>query len=193
MNENDSPEEHNPFRSPPRVTASLGQGSRDVPAGVDPRLYRNAGRVRQVRPVAICLIIHGILIALIGAGLTFAAIFLANMGPEMFSDAEVNPSIFQGAITWGYGIVGGGMLLLGLLSIFAGIRNLSFRSRTLGIVALSAGVVTSLGVWCAPTAIGLAIWGLIVYLDPSVERAFELTSKGTKPKEILAMVRRDGS
>lgn len=204
MNEHDLPEGHNPFgpsaqpggdnpfRSPAEVAHGV-RGSEHVPAGVDPRLYRDAGRVRQVRPVAICLIIHGLLIALLGGSLTFAAFFLATVGPEMLQDDQVDFSNFQSAISWGYGIVGGCLLLLGLVSVFAGIRNFSFRSRTLGIVTMSLGVITSVGVWCAPTAIGLAIWGLIVYLNPSVSRAFEMANHGTKPRDILAMVRKPGT
>lgn len=174
MNQHDSADEHNPFQTPSKV---------EVP---------RAGRVRQVRPVAICLIIHGVLIAIVGSGLTFAAVFLASSGAEFFSD-DAGLSAMQGPMIWGYGIIGSGVLLLGLVSIYAGIRNWSFRDRTLGIIALSTGVITAMGVWCAPTAIGLAIWGLIVFLDPSVKRAFELAREGTKPKDLLAMVRDEGT
>lgn len=185
----DSEEIHNPFHSPPDVSGS----ELNTPAGADWAVARNAGTVRQVRPIAICMIVQGILISLVGFALAGMGIFLANMSPEMMGDDAVVIEPMQTAMGWGYGGFGAILLLIGLLTVYAGVRNLSFRGRTFGIVMLSVGILSSFTCYCAPTALGLAIWGLIVYLNPSVARAFELAKKGTSAGDILAMVRKPGT
>jgi hypothetical protein len=39
--------------------------------------------------------------------------------------------------------------------------------------------------FCAPTAIALLIFGLIIYLNADVQRAFELGEQGATPDQIL--------
>lgn len=185
----DSKDAVNPFHSPSDVRDS----ELNVPAGADPVIVRSPGTVRQVRPIAICMIVHGLLISLLGLVFAGMGIFFMNISPEMLGDDAAAIEPMQGIMSWGYAIFGFVVLLIGMLTIFAGVRNLSFRSRTFGIVMLSVGVLTSLGCYCAPTAIGLAIWGLIAYLNPSVARAFELVAKGTSTADILAMVRKPGT
>jgi hypothetical protein len=65
-----------------------------------------------------------------------------------------------------------------------GIRMLKFRGRTLGIVALSSGLLSIAGCYCLPTAIGLFIYGLIVLLNEPVKRAFAMGEQGRSASEI---------
>jgi hypothetical protein len=87
----------------------------------------------------------------------------------------------------GFGLVAGALAALaGLLQIVAGIVNLGFKGRTLGLVALFSALAGSLTCYCAPTSIALAIYGLIVYFNSDVARAFELAGQGHSPNAIKA-------
>jgi hypothetical protein len=63
-------------------------------------------------------------------------------------------------------------LAFGILKIVAGVRNRRYRGRGLGLVALASGVLTSGTCYCAPTALALLIYGLVVYLNPDAVAAF---------------------
>ena len=76
------------------------------------------------------------------------------------------------------------MIGVGGLNIAAGIKNLKYRSRTLGIAALCLGIVPVFTCYCAPTAIGILIYGLIIYLNRDVSRAFEMGEQGISPEQI---------
>jgi hypothetical protein len=71
----------------------------------------------------------------------------------------------------------------------AGIRNYKFRGRTLGLIALGGGMVTVMTCYCAPTAIGLGVYGLITYLNPEVAQAFAMGEAGTSRDDILSAYR----
>jgi hypothetical protein len=76
-------------------------------------------------------------------------------------------------------------LVSGMLQVFAGIKNLWFRGRVLGIVALVSNVGTLITCYCAPTAIALMIFGLIVYLNQQVAEAFRMGQAGATRGEVL--------
>ena len=67
------------------------------------------------------------------------------------------------------GLVMGG---IGVSRIFAGILNLKFRGRIFGIVINCIGFLSALTCYCAPTAIGVAVYGLVIYLNHDVVDAF---------------------
>jgi hypothetical protein len=79
-----------------------------------------------------------------------------------------------------------GLVLLssGILGVWGGIRMMKFRGYKLGIIALSGGLLTIFGCYCAPTAIALFIYGLIVMLNPQVKQAFEMGEQGRSPADI---------
>jgi hypothetical protein len=85
-----------------------------------------------------------------------------------------------------YGGMGLFTLIAAGLHVYAGIRNFSFRSRTLGLVALAGGMVSMLGCYCGLTAVALGVYGLVTYLNPEVRYAFGLGASGRKRSEILA-------
>jgi hypothetical protein len=149
--------------------------------GYPPLPPRRSGYVGQVTVVAILMIVQGTLVSLIGLLCMIA-------GPAMFSlsgsshQAEEERVI---ALFGGIYILFGGLLLgTGGLNIAAGIKNLKYRSRTLGIVALCIGGLAMFTCYCAPTAIGLMIYGLIIYLNQDVSRAFEMGEQGASQDQI---------
>ena len=150
--------------------------------GYPPLPPRRSGYVGQVTVVSILMIVQGSLVSLIG-------LFLMILGPAMFalsgaghqSDDERIISGVGGAV---YLLFGGALVAAGGLNIVAGIKNLKYRSRTLGIAALAIGGLAILTCYCAPTAIGLMIYGLIIYLNQDVSRAFQMGEQGASPDQI---------
>jgi hypothetical protein len=61
----------------------------------------------------------------------------------------------------------------GVLRIVAGVLNLTWRGRRLGLVALTVGLVSIVTCCCLPTTVALFAYGNIVYWNPDVRRAFE--------------------
>jgi hypothetical protein len=86
-----------------------------------------------------------------------------------------------------YGSIGLVTLLAGGLQIYAGYMTYLFRKRNLGILSVVLGAGASLSCYCSITAIGLLIYGLIVFLDSSVKQAFELGDQGYAPDQIDAI------
>ena len=83
-----------------------------------------------------------------------------------------------------YVVTGLVIVIVGGLNIFAGLKVKNYRGKTLAIVALAAGLLTSVTCWCAPTALGLLIYGLIVLMNEDVKRAFEMGEQGYSPQDI---------
>jgi hypothetical protein len=138
------------------------------------------GLVGHVPIVAILLLVQG------GLELLFGLFCLAYCGlafvlpPEAMAGLDVSVvAIFMGV----FGVMG---LLCGSLRIAAGLANWNYRRRLLGITALGVGLVSMFTFYCAPTAIALGIYGLIVYVNESVIAAFELGSQGRSKAEIQA-------
>lgn len=149
------------------------------------------GLVHHVMALSILTIVQGALVLLYGIGLMILAfvmpVFLQAQGgmprqPGM--PAAPMPAGAEWMMLAIYGSMGLVSLVIGVLGIWAGIRMIKFRGRTLGIVALSSGLLSIAGCYCLPTAIGLFVYGLIVLLNPSVKRAFELGEQGHSASEI---------
>lgn len=71
-----------------------------------------------------------------------------------------------------YLVMGATAVAVGLLRCASGILVTRYRSRGLAIAANSLGLLAMVTVYCAPTAIALGIYGLIVLLNPAVAQAF---------------------
>ena len=146
------------------------------------RVPRASSKVMQVTTLAVLMIIQGALEALIG-------LVLLVMGPAMLSTMPSMSRSDQEAL----GIMSAVFIILGLLilltaglKIVAGIKNLKYRGRSLGMAALISSIVSMMTGYCAPTAIALVIYGLIIYLDNDVRRAFEMGEQGVPPEQIKA-------
>lgn len=75
-------------------------------------------------------------------------------------------------------------IIPGLLQIIAGIANLRLKGRVFGIVALVSGMLSVGPCYYAPTAVGLLVYGLIIYLNETTKRVFALGRQGKTWREI---------
>src|SRR5262245_35836563 len=134
------------------------------------------GLIDQVRIVSVLLLIQGgleLLFALCGG----AFIALTFLGPEKEFAAMRGLGIV-------FAVFSVTALVTGTLRIVAGFLNLQFRGRRLGLVALAAGLLTVFTVYCAPSAIAVTIYGLIVYVNEPVALAFRMADRGRTAQEI---------
>jgi hypothetical protein len=137
------------------------------------------GSVRLVRTVAILMIIQGSLVCLMGLLIMPSGISNAVQLTRQGKSDEATVILIASLVLALLFLISGGLL------IFAGIKNRKYRGRKLGIAALGVGAISILGMFCAPTAIALLIFGLIIYLNADVKRAFELGEQGATPDQIL--------
>jgi hypothetical protein len=136
------------------------------------------GLVGHVRVVAGLMIGLGVLEVCLA--LLFVLFGLASFALPRESGA--NPEMLAAL----YGSMAVVTASCGALRIGAGLYNLRFRRRQLGIAALGFGLIAVFTGFCAPTAIGLAVYGLIVYLNEPVVAAFDLGQSGKTAGEIQA-------
>ena len=164
----------NPYQSPPD---DFSQTPFQHPATTS-----NSSTIVKVKVLAILMIVQGALEALLGLMLAGVGGFLYFAGNQIMAAQQQAdgppPPAWIFLIYLPVGLV---LLAVASIRIYAGIRNLSFKGRTLGIIAISCGLVTSLTMYCAPTSIGLMIYGLIVYLDGNVAQAFKDVEAGLAP------------
>src|SRR5258706_6875311 len=60
-------------------------------------------------------------------------------------------------------LLGLGVVVGGVLRIVAGLRNVSYRGRDLGMYALAIGLLSGITCCCLPTSAALGIYGFMVY------------------------------
>jgi hypothetical protein len=159
---------------PPQPPQWTSDYFRDASAG--PSTGR--GLIGHVRVIAILLIVQGVLELLF----SFACIsffLLVTFVPH----EELQNMRRLGLVAL---VVCIPAIVIGLLRIVAGIFNLRYRRRVLGIMALGLGLSLIFTAYCAPTAIAVAIYGLIVYLDEPVIAAFAMGDRGRTVAEINA-------
>ncbi len=180
----------NPYQSPQEAFEPLG-----VRSAGDPFQLREPGFVRHVRVVAILMLVQGVAELLVGVGLIVMAVtmpqFLLQAQQDMPRQADMPdmPQQMFWMLTLTYGGMAAAALVPAILHLTAGLRNYQFRGRTLGVVALAGGMLAVFTCYCLPTAIGLGIYGLIVYLNDGVSEAFRMGDSGRSADEILAAFR----
>jgi hypothetical protein len=136
------------------------------------------GLVGHVPLIAIGLIVQGALELLFGALMLLMGIFFFVVrDPEL---AGMRP---LGGLMAALAVPG---FACGVLRLVAGVYNLRYKRRKLGMWALGLGLFTMITGYCALTSIGLAIYGLIVYLNDSVIEAFGMGDAGKKAADIQA-------
>src|SRR6476620_6698932 len=141
--------------------------------------------VGQVRVVGILMIVHGVTVIIMGGLVAFAGAWILGAGPAGGGggpDARIISVI--------YIAFGSLILVCGALNALAGIRLITYRNRVLGLVALFTNVLVLLTCYCAPTAIGIMIYGLIVLFNADVARAFEMVAGGATPDEAIGRLTR---
>lgn len=173
----------NPYQAPTVDDIKPGNTQYGMP-------MQRRGLVGHVRVIAILMIVQGVLEALMG-------VYLAAMG--VFSSVVISQSTVNDGSTpaeqqqMAFAVVlvmylGMGLMncVAGGLHIYAAIRNYKFKSRTLGIVALSVGCTTMFAGCCGFTGIALAIYGMIVLLNAEVSHAFKMAESGYTGEQVLA-------
>ena len=136
----------------------------------------NRGLIGHVPIIAILLIAQGVSEILFGL-ICFGFTALVYWGPEK----ELAGMRGLGLLLAGISVP---CLIIGVLRIVAGIYNYHYRRRRLGITALACGLFMVITAYCAPTAIALGIYGLIVYLDEAVILGFRMGDSGRPRSEI---------
>ncbi len=176
----------NPYQSPSFDPKQFQDYSTPFP----PPQNTGFGWVQQIRVVAILNCVQGGLECLMGTFLVGMAAFLVVMiqterNRPGFPNNNNAPEGLEWVMGGVYGAIGAAVLLAGILRIYAGFQNFRYRKRVLGIVSFVCGLVSMIGCYCAPTGIAMIIYGLIVFLNPAVQAAFEMGEKGTPPDVIL--------
>ncbi len=149
------------------------------------------GLAGHIRIVAVLMIIQGFLELAIGGMLTIMAfVFPSVLAAAIAADPQVQkqgaPNAEEAAwvVMIVYLVMGLGGVIPGLLHVAAGFRNAFYKARTLGLAALSFGLATLPLVVCLPTALILAIYGIVVYLNPASVKAFEMGEDGYSGEAI---------
>jgi hypothetical protein len=120
-----------------------------------------------VRGIATFFIVHGALD--LAAGLVCMVAVLAG---------------FERKDPWLVGFAGVLLLAFGVLRIWAGVRNRQYRSRTLGVVAMSVGMLDPL-VWsCTIVFLAMSVLGLVAYLGQEGAQVFAWGESGCSVEQV---------
>jgi len=125
--------------------------------------------VKHVPYVAIFMIVEGGL-ELLPAGVMTALGIATAFG--IARGSELGGNIIPPELTFVVFILGPALFAAGVFKVLAGLRNLKMRDRTMGLIALGSCFIAIPTCYCAPTALGLAVYGLVVYLNADVQREF---------------------
>jgi hypothetical protein len=141
--------------------------------------------VSHVRTVAILMILNGSLQLLLGVMFVGMLVFMAVVTlRDEAGDSPPGERLSLAIMVVFYVGLGLVLLLAGVLSILAGRRARTFRSRRFVLIGLFANAAVLPTFYCAPTSIGLLIYGVLVFYNPDVVRAFELGDQGVPAAEI---------
>lgn len=160
-----------------------------VQAGYGAAAY---GWINQVRIFAILNAVQGVVeipmgLLLSGVGVMFPTIIrMSEEEGRARGGQEPPPPEFLWGVAIFYFVIGALVLASGILRLVAAYKNYGFRGRTLGMVSMIMGMCTMLTCYCAPTAIGVLIYGLILFLNPAVRAAFDMVGKGYTVAQMLA-------
>jgi hypothetical protein len=172
----------NPYQSPKEPCGPFAEA---VPEGSFPR---PAGLVRHVRVVAIIMVVQGALELGMAVLLGVLAVIVPQMAAQAASSHpqdSLPPQAFLQIMTFTYGGMAAATFVAALLHIIAGVRNYRFRGKVFGIVAMACGVLSASSCYCLPTAVGLGVYGLIVYLNEGTAEAFRMGKSGVTATRIL--------
>jgi hypothetical protein len=142
--------------------------------------------VGQVTVIGILMIVQGALEIIMGAVLVVMALVMAAVLGQAAQQQELQggPPFPVHAVAGVYLAMAAAGLIPGALHIVAGIRGLYFRGRTFGLFSLLFGLLSIGTCYCSVTSVGLAVYGLIVYFNHNVARAFDMADRGLLPAKI---------
>ena len=176
----------NPYESPNFDSPSGSESPGPSSSGAVP-----SGMVQQVRVIAILNAVQGLLELMMGGLLVFAGVMMLAMedNPEFQRAMEQQQDPAAAEIMpymWiGYTVIGALLIASGIFRMIAGFTNWKFRGRIMGIASMVVGLVSVIGCYCAPTSLAVLVYGMIVYLNPSVAQAFQMGSEGVPGDRIL--------
>ena len=170
----------NPYATPPRAAAA------------DVRTYQGfTGRglpstVQQVMVVSILQIVVGALELLVSAILAVYTGILGAMstGAIEMPEGEEEALFVFGIISAVMLFFGSAIFIAAVLRIWSGIAGFKFKRRKMAIFASVLGITSALTGFCSIFSIGMLIYGLIIYLNRDVRRAYEMAEQGMTPDQI---------
>jgi hypothetical protein len=142
--------------------------------------------VSHVKIVSILMIVNGALATLLGAFYAVMGPFVVTMMQAERRHTDPDEKMVMQIIGYVYPAIGIPTVIAGILTLVAGIRTLWFRGRILALVALFLNVFPMCTLYCAPTSLGLLVYGLIVFFNADVARAFRMAADGMPAGRIEA-------
>jgi hypothetical protein len=180
---------HHKMSNPYQTPAFDPRQFQDQPAG--PAGAYGANWVGHVRIFSILNAVQGLLEVLMGFGLAGLGVlmpFFSRM--KEFREAQANDEMPPEQFFWVFGgiylAIGLVALASGILRIVAGIQNYRLKGRLLGLISIIVGVAPVFTCYCAPSAIGMLVYGLIIHLDPAVVAAFRMVAEGKPASQVFA-------
>ena len=176
--------EQNPYIAGEAETEFIATGEIGLPAGQD------RGLVGHVPVLGVLMIVQGVLVLFYGVIMVVLATFMPTLiaqmqiqpGPQ--NPNGMDPTVMSRFMLVAYGVMAVVLLLMGTLNTLSGFRLVKFQGRVFAIVSLCLGFGTIISCYCFPTAMALAIYGLIVLLNQPVITAFELGRQGFSSNQI---------
>ena len=164
----------NPFADRPQTAADnvqtyQGFSLRGVPS-----------TVQQVRVSSSLQIMVGALELLASAYLLVIAGVFAVESFGLNRQADFRNLIEYTAVSFG----GFTIFIVAVLRIWSGIAGFKFKRRKMSIFASVLGMISALTMYCSVFSIGMLIYGLIIYLNRDVRRAYEMAEQGMTPDQI---------
>jgi hypothetical protein len=151
------------------------------------------GLAGQIRVVAVLMMVQGFFEVAFGAVLSVMAfVFPAALAAMVAADPQAqqeggpSPEVAARMMMVIYLVMGLAGVVPGIVHLAAGFRNVQYRGRTFGMTALCLGLGTLPIFICLPTALLLAAYGMVVYLQPSSAKAFEMGDQGYSAEAIYA-------
>lgn len=177
----------NPYESPLQLAPASHKEPGPLPPPQEP------GLAGHIRVVAVLMMVQGFFEVAFGAMMTIMAfVFPRMLGAMVAADAELqaeggpDPESAASIMMVIYLVMGLAGVIPGLAHLVAGFRNVLYKGRKLGLIALGAGLVTLPMMICFPTALILAIYGMIVYFNPGAFAAFQMGEQGYSGEAIYA-------
>lgn len=173
----------NPFKPPANPNQKPGEYYQ-VPS--------SRSMVSHVPIISVLFIVQGVLLLVMSIAMVGYAFFFANL--ESFLPPEAQEEMMrelgpmQGMITAMIAVPAGGLFILCVMHFVSAWFGFQYRHRVFAMVTMLMGLAASLTCYCAPTAFGLAVYGLIVYLRPEVAAAFQMRKDGMSKEEMLGRI-----
>lgn len=172
----------NPYAAPPPPQKPVVEQA----AYAAPPFQGVPSTVQQVLVVSIFqIIVGGFELGMAAILAVYTSVFGAfSMGMIEVPEGENDPRLVFGvisAITLLFGLM---IFVAAVLRIWSGIAGFYFKRRKMAMAATILGMSSALTLYCSVFSIGILIYGLIIYCDQNVKRAYEMAEQGMTPEQI---------